>query len=45
MTDFFYAMFMIMDLDRPRRGIIQVSPQSLIDVKAAINGADGATQP
>ena len=38
-------MFMIMDLDRPRRGIIQVSPQSLIDVKAAINGAEGATQP
>jgi hypothetical protein len=30
-------MFMIMDLDRPRRGIIQVSPQSILDVKAAID--------
>ena len=38
-------MFMIMDLDRPRRGIIQVNPQSLLDVKSAIDGADGAPRP
>ncbi|HEU4517033.1 MAG TPA: hypothetical protein VFR77_06990 [Steroidobacteraceae bacterium] len=38
-------MFMIMDLDRPRRGIIQVSPQSLLDVKAAIDRADGSFRP
>jgi len=30
-------MFMILDLDRPRRGIIQVNPQSLLDVKALVD--------
>jgi hypothetical protein len=30
-------MFVILDLDRPRRGIIQVDPQSLFDVKASID--------
>ena len=38
-------MFMIMDLDRPRRGIIQVSPQPLLDAKAAIDRAQEAAQP
>ncbi len=32
-------MYMVMDLDRPHRGIIQVSSQSLFDVKAAIDAA------
>lgn len=30
-------MYMVMDLDRPHRGIIQVSSQSLLDVKAQID--------
>ena len=38
-------LFMILDLDRPRRGIIQVSPQSILDVKTAIDSAEGATRP
>jgi hypothetical protein len=29
-------MYMVMDLDRPHRGIIKVSSQSLLDVKASI---------
>lgn len=32
-------MYMVMDLDRPHRGIIQVSSQSLLDVKASIDAA------
>ena len=32
-------MYMVMDLDRPHRGIIQISSQSLIDAKAAIDAA------
>jgi hypothetical protein len=35
-------MFMIMDLDRPRRGIIQVNPQALLDAKAAIDWSQDA---
>jgi hypothetical protein len=30
-------MYMVMDLDRPHRGIIQVSSQSLIDLKKSID--------
>jgi hypothetical protein len=30
-------VFIIMDLDRPRRGIIKVSPESLMDLQAIIN--------
>lgn len=30
-------MFMVVDLDRPRRGIIQVSQQSLFELDAAVN--------
>lgn len=32
-------IYMVMDLDRPHRGIIQVSSQSLFDVKASIDAA------
>ena len=32
-------MFMVMDLDRPHRGIIQVSSQSLIDLQKSIDAA------
>jgi hypothetical protein len=38
-------MFMIMDLDRPRRGIIEVSPQALLDAKAAIDRGQEAARP
>jgi hypothetical protein len=34
-------MFIILDLDRPRRGIIEVSVQPILDVKAQIDGAEG----
>lgn len=33
-------MFIILDLDRPRRGIIEVSPQPILDVKAQIDPGD-----
>ena len=32
-------MFMVMDLDRPHRGIIQVSSQSLLDLQKSIDAA------
>jgi uncharacterized membrane protein (Fun14 family) len=34
--------FIIVDLDRPRRGLIQVSQSSLIDLGAAIDAAQSA---
>jgi hypothetical protein len=34
-----FLMYMVMDLDRPHRGIIQVSSQSLIDLKKSIDAA------
>ena len=32
-------LYMVMDLDRPHRGVIQVSSQSLLDLKAEIDAA------
>lgn len=29
-------VFIILDLDRPRRGLIQVSQQSLLDLQASV---------
>ena len=36
-------VFIILDLDRPRRGFIEVSQQSLIDVRTTMGGEAGAT--
>ena len=38
-------MFIILDLDRPRRGIIEVNPQPIIDVKTQIDLAEGPARP
>jgi len=35
-------VFIILDLDRPRRGFIEVSQKSLVDVQATMAGAAGA---
>ena len=34
-------VFVILDLDRPRRGLIEVSKQSLYDLQASINPPAG----
>ena len=38
-------MFIILDLDRPRRGMIEVSPQPILDVAAQIDRAEGLPRP
>jgi uncharacterized membrane protein (Fun14 family) len=35
-------VFMILDLDRPRRGLIQVSQKSLVDLQASIRAPSPA---
>lgn len=35
-------VFIILDLDRPRRGLIQVSQQSLLDLQTSMRGSAGA---
>jgi hypothetical protein len=35
-------VFVILDLDRPRRGLIEVSQKSLLDLQAAIRAEAGA---
>ena len=37
------VVFIILDLDRPRRGFIQVSQQSLLDLQASMRAASAAT--
>jgi hypothetical protein len=38
-------VFIILDLDRPRRGFIEVSQKSLLEVRAAMGGAGGSPAP
>ncbi len=38
MTLIVCLVFIIIDLDRPRRGIIEVSQQSILDLQATVNG-------
>jgi hypothetical protein len=38
-------VFIILDLDRPRRGFIEVSQKSLLEVRAAMGGAGGSSAP
>ena len=35
-------VFVILDLDRPRRGLIRVSEKSMLDLQASIKGSSGA---
>ena len=39
------VVFVVVDLDRPRRGLIQVSHTSLTDLQAALHADQGANQP
>ncbi len=39
------VIFIIVDLDRPRRGLIQVDHTSLTELQAALNADQGANQP
>ena len=38
-------VFIIIDLDRPRRGLIQVDQKSLIELQADISAGTNATHP